>query len=288
MPKFLKKSFKYQFSSWTKDISENAEVNWTEQLSILNKIADLITPHLSLEEIIEVIYENVNQLTDAYQFCVVIYDEKEGLLHYKGLIENGKRFPDFSIDALDDSRLGSWCIRNEQDIFMNDVDKEYSKYVAVNPKPLTGIQPKAALYTPLRLNNKIAGLVVVRTINKNVYQPHHLYILKTVGNFVVRALELAKMSGTPFVQGTGRTKEWRWNSMEQMLAGSKKQLSTLSEREKDVLFLLITGLTNKAIADKLYVSADTIKTHTLNIYRKMEVSNRSSAILKAIELGWLV
>jgi ATP/maltotriose-dependent transcriptional regulator MalT len=76
--------------------------------------------------------------------------------------------------------------------------------------------------------------------------------------------------------------------MEQMPAGSKKQLSTLSGREKDVLFLLITGLTNKAIADKLYVSADTIKTHTLNIYRKMEVSNRSSAILKAIELGWLV
>jgi len=164
MTKFLKKSFKHQFSSWTKDISENAEVNWTEQLSILNKIADLITPRLSLEEIIEVIYENVNQLTDAYQFCVVIYDEKEGLLHYKGLIENGKRFPDFSIDALDDSRLGSWCIRNEQDIFMNDVDKEYSKYVAVNPKPLTGIQPKAALYTPLRLNNadEIARMLQVK------------------------------------------------------------------------------------------------------------------------------
>ncbi|MBK5271411.1 MAG: GAF domain-containing protein [Bacteroidia bacterium] len=284
----METSFKYQFSSWTKSISKNAGVNWTEQLRILNDIADLITPRLSLEEIIAVIYENVNQLTDAYQFCVGIYDEKEGLIHYKGMIEDGKRLPDFSVNALDDGRLASWCIRNEQDIFMNDLDKEYSNYLPVKPQPLTGIQPKAVLYTPLKLNNKTVGLVVVRTIHKNVYQPHHLYVLKTVGNFVVRALELAKISGTPFVQGSGRTKEWRWNTMEQISSVSKRQLSALTEREKDVLLLLVTGLPNKAIAEKLFVSPDTIKTHTLNIYRKMEVSNRSSAILKTIELGWII
>ncbi len=283
----MAKSFKYKFSSWTKSIKDNAEVDWTEQLRVLNDIADLITPELSIEEITAVIYENVNQLMDAYQFAIGIYDEKEGLIHYKGMIEDGKRMPDFSFTALDDGRFASWCIRNEQDIFMNDHDKEYSNYLPIKPMPLAGIQPKAALYTPLKLNNKIAGLVVVRTIHKNVYQPHHLYVLKTVGNFVVRALELARKSGTAFVQGTGRTKEWRWNEMEQLSATSKKQLSLLTEREKDVLFLLVSGLPNKAIAEKLFVSADTIKTHTLNIYRKMEVGNRSSAILKAVELGWV-
>ena len=120
----MDKSFKHNFSSWTKSITNNAEVDWAEQLRILNEIADLITPQLSLEEIIASIYQNVNQLADAYQFCVGIYDEKEGLIHYKGMIEDGIRFPDFSIDALDDSRLASWCIRNEQDIFMNDFDRE--------------------------------------------------------------------------------------------------------------------------------------------------------------------
>ncbi|HKB45647.1 MAG TPA: LuxR C-terminal-related transcriptional regulator [Chitinophagaceae bacterium] len=284
----MDKSFKHKFSSWTKSISNNAEVDWVEQLRILNEIADLITPQLSLEEIIASIYQNVNQLTDAYQFCVGIYDEKEGLIHYKGMIENGIRFPDFSIDALDDSRLASWCIRNEQDIFMNDFDREYNNYLLVKPQPLAGIQPQAALYTPLKLNDKIVGLVVVRTIHKNVYQPHHLYVLKTVGNFVVRALEFARMYGKPFVQGTGRTKEWRWNNKEQFPVKSKKQLSMLTEREKDVLLLLVTGLPNKTIAEKLFISADTVKTHTLNIYRKMEVANRSSAILKAVELGWII
>ena len=225
---------------------------------------------------------------DAYQFGIGLYDEKEGMIHYKGMIENGEQFPDFSFTALDDSRLGSWCIRNEQDIFMNDFDKEYSRYLISKPTPLAGIQPKAALYTPLKINDKTVGFVVVRTIRKDVYQPHHLYILKTTGNFVVRALEFAKMAALPFVQGTGRSKEWRWNDPEELPVKSKKILFLLTEREKEVLFLLVTGLPNKIIAQKLFVSADTIKTHTLHIYRKMDVSNRSSAILKAVELQWVI
>ena len=284
----MNKSFKDQFSSWTNSISKDADVDWTGQLRILNDITDLITPRLSLREIIAVIYQNVNQLIDAYQFCVGIFDEKEGLIHYTGMIEDGKTLPDFSVDASDNGRLASWCIQHEQDIFMNDFDREYSKYLLKKPQPLAGIDPKAALYTPLKLNDKIVGLVVVRTIRKNVYQPHHLYILKTVGNFVVRALELARISGAPFVQGKGRAKEWRWNSIEELHAKSKKTLQLLTEREKEVLFLLVTGLSNKVIAEKLFVSAGTIKTHTIHIYQKMDVANRSSAIMKTVELGWLV
>jgi ATP/maltotriose-dependent transcriptional regulator MalT len=49
---------------------------------------------------------------------------------------------------------------------------------------------------------------------------------------------------------------------------------------------MISGLSNKCIAEKLFVSAGTVKTHTLNIYNKMDVSNRTSAIMKAIELNW--
>ena len=281
-------SFKYRFSSWTENVSSKSEVDWTEQLRILNEIADLITPRLSLEEITATIYRNINQLMDAYQFAIGIYDENEGLIHYKGMIEDGNRMPDFSFTALDDGRLASWCIRNEQDIFMNDLDKEYNQYLAVKPKPLAGIQPRAALYTPLRLNERTVGLVVVRTIRKNVYLPHHLYILKATGNFVVRALEFAKMFATPFVQGEGRSKQWRWNDQTKLGAKSRKTFQLLTEREKEVLFLLVTGMPNKMIARKLFVSDGTVKTHTLHLYQKLDVRNRTSAILKAVELRWVI
>jgi DNA-binding CsgD family transcriptional regulator len=284
----LNKSFSYQFSSWTKNVTRQTAVDWAEQLRILNETADLITPTLSVEEIIAVIYKNVNQLLDAYQFCVGIYDEIEGLIHYKGMIENNKLLPDFSVDALDNNRLASWCIRNEQDIFMNDYDTEYIKYLSVKPHPLAGIQPGAALYTPLKLNNNVAGLIMVRTLHKHVYQPHHLYILKAVGNFVVRALALGRMKAPDFVRGGSRSKEWRWVDREVLPPASKKALMLLTEKEKEVLLLLISGLPNKIIAEKLFISASTVKTHTLHIYGKMDVMNRSSAILKAIESGWVI
>ena len=280
------KSFSSGFASWNNSVTNLSDIDWTEQLRILNDVADLITPELSLEDIIATIYLNVNHLIDAFQFAVGIYNEKEEVISYKGMIEDGKRIPDFSVDAFADNRFASWCIRNDKEIFMNDIESEYGKYLKYKPIPLAGSDPKAALYVPLKLHNKVVGLITVRTIRKNMYQQHHLYILKTVGNFIVRALELANISSKPFVKTEGTTKEWRWRSEDDLLPASKKALKLLTEREKEVLFLLVTGLPNKSLAKKLFVSATTIKTHTLNIYKKMDVVNRTSAILKAMEWGW--
>jgi len=280
------KSFSSGFASWNNSVTNLSDINWTEQLRILNDVADLITPELSLEDIIATIYLNVNHLIDAFQFAVGIYNEKEEVISYKGMIEDGKRIPDFSVDAFADNRFASWCIRNDREIFMNDIESEYAKYLKYKPIPLAGSDPKAALYVPLKLHNKVVGLITVRTIRKNMYQQHHLYILKTVGNFIVRALELANISSKPFVKTEGTMKEWRWRSEEDLLPASKKALKLLTEREKEVLFLLVTGLPNKSLAKKLFVSATTMKTHTLNIYKKMDVVNRTSAILKAMEWGW--
>jgi len=283
-----KKAFKHELSSWSKAVSGNSVIDWTEQLSILNDVEDLITIEHSLEEMIAAIYLNVNLLMDAFQFAVGIYDEKESSITYKGMIENGKIIPDFSMELGDSNRLASWCIRNEKEIFMNDLDTEYSRYLKHKPVPLVGSDPKAAIYVPLKLNNKVVGLITVRTIHRNAYQQHHLYILKTVGNFVVRTLELSKLSSKQYVTTDGTHRQWRWCQKESLSAKSSKTLSLLTEREKEVLFLLVTGLPNKVIAEKLYVSPGTIKTHTLNLYQKMDVPNRTSAILKALELGWII
>lgn len=58
----------------------------------------------------------------------------------------------------------------------------------------------------------------------------------------------------------------------------------ISEREYDVLVLLAEGLSNKEIADRLFVSPNTIKTHLAHLYQKLEVSRRQQAINKAKEL----
>jgi len=58
----------------------------------------------------------------------------------------------------------------------------------------------------------------------------------------------------------------------------------ISKREYEVLELMAKGLSNQEIADKLFVSLNTIKTHSSNLFLKLEVSRRTQAVQKAKEL----
>ncbi len=64
-----------------------------------------------------------------------------------------------------------------------------------------------------------------------------------------------------------------------------KLSSSLSKRELEVLQALIDGYTYKAIADKLFVSTNTVSFHLRNIYAKLHVRSRAEAVAKAIKAG---
>ncbi|MHB1595189.1 MAG: response regulator [Streptosporangiaceae bacterium] len=59
----------------------------------------------------------------------------------------------------------------------------------------------------------------------------------------------------------------------------------LTQRESEVLALLVAGLSNRAIAAKLVVSEETVKTHSRGIYRKLGVSDRAGAVAAALREG---
>jgi LuxR family maltose regulon positive regulatory protein len=61
----------------------------------------------------------------------------------------------------------------------------------------------------------------------------------------------------------------------------------LTQREAEVLSLLARRMTNKEIADTLVISPDTVKSHTLSIYAKLDVHGRRQAVARAQKLGLL-
>ena len=63
-----------------------------------------------------------------------------------------------------------------------------------------------------------------------------------------------------------------------------KHVEKLSERELEVLRLISVGLSNREIAEQLYLSPGTIKTHVHNICGKLGVSNRTQAVMHARDL----
>ncbi len=70
-----------------------------------------------------------------------------------------------------------------------------------------------------------------------------------------------------------------------MFAGfaSSKGEYGLTDREKDILKLLVDGRTKKKIADDLFISFHTVNTHLKNIYSKLQVNSRSGAITKTFK-----
>ncbi|MBL0340816.1 MAG: response regulator transcription factor [Bacteroidetes bacterium] len=61
---------------------------------------------------------------------------------------------------------------------------------------------------------------------------------------------------------------------------NNKELQKLSLREKEVLDLLSKGLRYKEIADQLFLSTETVRTHIRNIYEKLQVNSRTDALNK--------
>ncbi len=68
-------------------------------------------------------------------------------------------------------------------------------------------------------------------------------------------------------------------------ARSAPAMPDLTARELDVLEALAAGGTNKGIAEQLFVSQATVKTHLIHIFQKLQVDDRTSAVARAVELG---
>ncbi|MBO8157871.1 MAG: response regulator transcription factor [Bacillaceae bacterium] len=67
----------------------------------------------------------------------------------------------------------------------------------------------------------------------------------------------------------------------------RKPLHLLTRRECEVLQLLADGKSNRGVAEALYISEKTVKNHVSNILQKMNVNDRTQAVVQAIKNGWV-
>ncbi len=77
------------------------------------------------------------------------------------------------------------------------------------------------------------------------------------------------------------------NSRKESASNEENLLDALTQREEEVLELLTQGITYKGVANKLFISETTVKTHVNNIFQKLQVNDRTQAVLYAINNGFL-
>lgn len=107
------------------------------------------------------------------------------------------------------------------------------------------------------------------------------YLLKTSsGTDITQAVRDALAGGSPMNPRIAR----RVLDMFSKLAPKQRDYG-LSDREKEILQLMTTGLIKKEIADRLSLSVHTVDTYLRRIYEKLEVNTRTGAVAKALKEG---
>ena len=101
------------------------------------------------------------------------------------------------------------------------------------------------------------------------------YLLKSISSEdLVRQLESVHIGQTAIDPSmAARVVEW---------PGARQGLT---QRESEILELVVNGLSNRAIAAKLVIGDETVKTHLSSIYRKLGVSDRTAAVATALREG---
>ena len=82
-------------------------------------------------------------------------------------------------------------------------------------------------------------------------------------------------------------KSFKEETTKQTSNDEENLLDALTQREEEVLELLTQGVTYKGVASKLFISETTVKTHVNNIFQKLQVNDRTQAVLYAINNGFL-
>lgn len=105
--------------------------------------------------------------------------------------------------------------------------------------------------------------------------------------FLVLGIWLANTITTPKVKTVVIEKEVRISDTAFVLNEKVLAEKKISKRELEVLTLMAEGLSNKEIAERLFVSLNTVKTHSAKLFEKLEVKRRTQAVETAKKLQLL-
>jgi DNA-binding NarL/FixJ family response regulator len=116
------------------------------------------------------------------------------------------------------------------------------------------------------------------------------YILKSASDEAFRHAVSLVLSGEIYLPSEAfLDRQQRWLGTRSGAGAefaASNPLSTLTERQRDVLTLMMSGQSNKEIARNLGLLESTVKAHVKIIFGKLEASNRTQAAMIAAELGW--
>jgi DNA-binding NarL/FixJ family response regulator len=172
--------------------------------------------------------------------------------------------------AADGAEAVEQCARHSPDVVLMDLDMPVLDGIEAT-KRIAASQPQTAVLVLTAFSDgpRIMGALEAGACG---------YLLKDVdGDEVAEGIRAAARGESPLDPRAART----------MLDArtAPDPLAGLSEREREVLQLLVAGMANKLIARRLQISEKTVKSHLTRIFRELHVTDRTQAALWAERHG---
>jgi len=204
-----------------------------KSMHVLSKIGQTMTSTHDLDEIFEQLYDNVNLLMNAEGLGVGLYDKEQHALIFDWYIENGQKMDPFHLSLDNDKSWTVWSFKNKKTLKINDVEKEYKRYIK-GISSTRGDLMHSAMYAPLLVEGEVIGVFSIQAKEKNAYSDTHKDLLKTMASYLAIAIK---------------------NAMKTIeLDKLNKMLKTKSEHDG------LTGIPNRRLFDDTYL---TLWTHAI-------------------------
>jgi GAF domain-containing protein len=168
---------------------------YMHDMKILERIGRELLGTLSLQDILNVVYEQVNSMMDASVFAIGLYDESARKLHMDFAIEKGVLMPPIALCMDKDAdRIGMWVVRNRKEAILNDVAKDISQFT--NKQGYTayvGELPESIIYLPLLAKEHLVGIITVQSFSRKAYSEYQVSLLRNLAIYAASAIENANL-----------------------------------------------------------------------------------------------
>jgi serine phosphatase RsbU (regulator of sigma subunit) len=228
-----------------------------QNVKLLADIGKDIAAQIGIEDIIQTVYANINLVMDASVFDIGVLNEKLQRIEFFGTIEKGHRLPYHYYALADKHNLSVYCLDNNREIVMNDLDAEYNLVIPDRPvpPPVAGERPDSLIFLPVHSKTKPLGVVTVQGFGKNLYTKYHVDFLRGLAVYIGIALENAHLYKDLEDKVAERTTEVVKQKEE--LQASHEQLERSFNNIKilsDIGLEITTELSSEKIIDKTYAN----------------------------------
>ena len=145
-----------------------------DTLRVVNELGQHVTSSLKLDDTFQHLYETINSMMDATVFELGIYNWRDNTWK---VLSNNK-----DINSADGyiNHFADWSLKNNREIFLNDAENDYERYVF---KPLTlpdGRKPKSIMVFPILRDKREVGSISVMSFRNDAYNEYHQEMIRSL------------------------------------------------------------------------------------------------------------